>query len=124
MKKILKIMLASSALFLIAIYARSSYAMNSENNANDGNNGFKYRCEIYKSAVIITWNQPLDSTYCIVYSKDHQHSFNTYSMGNAKNRRTLVIPLKNFESADFPLSAMIYFYGPNINCSDSITINL
>ena len=44
MKKILKIMLASSALFLIAIYARSSYAMNSENNANDGNNGFKYRC--------------------------------------------------------------------------------
>ena len=124
MKQIFKIMLASSVLFLIAISVQPSYAMSPESNANADNNGFKYKCEIYKSAAIVTWNQPLDSMYCIVYSKDHQNTFNTYSLGNAKNRRTFVIPLKRFESADFPLSVMMFYYGPNINCSDSITINL
>lgn len=75
MKQIFKIVLTSSVLFLIAILVSPSYAMKSENNTNEGNNGLKYRFEIHKSAVIITWNQPLDSTYCTVYSKDHHHSY-------------------------------------------------
>ena len=124
MKQILKLLFIFLALVIICMSVVPSYAMYQKTNINDGNNGFRYRCDIYKSAAIITWNQPLDSTCCIVYSKDHQRSFNTFSMGNAKNRRTFVIPLKHFEAGDFPLSAFVHFYGSNFKCSDSITINL
>ena len=123
MKYIFKIILVLSIFFLIAISVLPSYAMSLKTDRNDVNNGFKYGCEIYKSAAIITWNRSLDSMYCVVYSKDRQRSFNTFSTGNAKNRRTFVIPLKHFDSADFPLTAIMHFYGSNFNCSDSITIN-
>lgn len=124
MKQVFKLMLASSVLFLIAMSVLPSYAMNSDSNANDGNNGFNYKCEIYKSAAIITWNQPLDSVYCFAYSKDHQSFFKTSGINNVNSRRTFVIPLENFKSADFPLSVRLLFYGPNINVTDSITITL
>lgn len=124
MKHILKPLFILIDLVIIGMLVIPSHAMCPKSKVNEGNNGFKYRCDIYKSAAIITWNQSLDSAYCIVYSKDNQRSFNTFTTGNAKERRTFVIPLNHFDVEDFPLSAIMRFYGSNINCSDSITINL
>lgn len=124
MKHILKPLFILIDLVIIGMLVIPSHAMCPKSKVNEGNNGFKYRCDIYKSAAIITWNQSLDSAYCIVYSKDNQRSFNTFSTGNAKNRRTFVIPLKYFDTTDFPLSANIHFYGLNFKYSDRITINL
>lgn len=123
-KQKIKIMLTSSVLFLIAITVLPSYAKSSESNADTDDNGFMCKCDFYKSAAIITWNQPIDSFYCDVYSQDHQRFYYSHSVGDAKKNRTFVIPLKRFDAEDFPLSAKMYFFGPNINYSDSIIINL
>ncbi len=117
--------LATIFFIFVAVSECPSSTPPEERVAYDGVNGFKYHYEIYKSAAIVTWKESLDSTYCVVYSKDHQRSFYTFSnRANAKNRRTFVIPLKHFELEDFPLSVKLQFFGPNFTYTDNLTINL
>lgn len=119
-------LLATLILIFIEVSVQSSPTTPLNNTAvDDDANGFIYHYEIYKSAAIVTWNQSLDSTYCIVYSKDYQRSFCAFThRANANNRRTFVIPLKHFELTDFPLSASLKFFGSNFTYTDSLIINL
>lgn len=115
-------LLMTAIFLLVAVSMQTRPALYSRNAANDK---FTYHYEVYKSAAIVTWSQPLDSTYCAVYSKDRQRSFYTYSYkANAKNRRTFIIPLKHFEPKDFPLSATLQFFGSDFVYTDSLIIDI
>lgn len=94
---------------------------------NDSENGekFSYEYEIYKTAAIITWNQPLDSARCIAFSKNRQHHFTTFfNDPNAKRNRIFVVPLSTFDNSEYPIKLILMFAGPNFISKDSISVNL
>lgn len=94
---------------------------------NDSENmeEFSYEFEIYKTAAIITWNQPLDSARCDAVSKNRQHHFTTYFNGvNANKQRIFVVPLSTFDPSEYPIKLILKFVGPDFISTDSISVNL
>lgn len=86
---------------------------------------FSYEYEIYKTAAIITWNQPLDSARCIAFSNNRQHHFTTYFNGaDANKHRIFVVPLSTFDQSEYPIKLILKFAGPDFISTDSISVNL
>lgn len=84
-----------------------------------------YEFEIYKTAAIITWNQPLDSARCIAISDNRQRQFIGYLNGpNADRCHIMVVPLGTFNDSDYPLTMILHLYGRNEVMTDSLTVNL
>lgn len=96
----------------------------SEENNSDNSKPFEYNYEIYKTAIIISWAQPLKSANCIAYSNDRNHKFTSSFQGSEIDKhRFFIVSLESFRQNEFPITIKLHFEGQDFVYSDSITIN-
>lgn len=95
--------------------------------SDDSQPVFSYDHEYYKTATttveIITWDPPMDSFCCTVYSGNNR-LYNINSINRTtNNRRIAVVPLRQFESRYYPLTIKVEFFGSDFVYSDSFIVN-
>ncbi len=92
----------------------------------DSEDGFSYQYEVYKTAAIITWDQPIKSANCRAYSNDSRESFYIEYDGKKSSNdfRIFVVPLSYFNESHYPLKLKLEFSGSDFTYSDSIFISL
>ena len=96
----------------------------SDESINENSQSLKYQAEKYKSAIIITWDQPLDTASCIATSNSGRQVFTTFlKSGNNGDNRIFVIPLNMFQSDDFPITVNLFFQNHEGSLSDSFPVN-
>lgn len=82
---------------------------------------FSYRSKIYKSALIITWDQPVDSVFLESFPKKGNRFF--YSRVKSKMGRVIVVPLNSFDASEYPVTVKLRFWDTGHVFSDSLIVN-
>lgn len=84
-----------------------------------GEGEFKWRYVIYKTSLIIMWEQRMEAVNCKLYSSQG----NELMHSDAWNSYTSTLPLASVKESDKPLWLSVRFQGSGIIVNDSIQIN-
>lgn len=84
-----------------------------------GEEGFKWRYVIYKTSLIIMWEQRMEAVNCKLYSSQG----NELMHSDAWNSYTSTFPLVSVKESDKPLWLSVRFQGSGVVVNDSIQIH-